>query len=103
VLLAHPACLHHGITLTAATTIVWYSPVTSLEIYEQANARIRRVGQQHKQLFLHIQSTAVERKVYAMLRSKQRMQDRFLDLIKTSVGSDHDKTQREAGEQSENG
>ena len=28
VLLAHPQCLHHGVTLTAATTILWYSPVT---------------------------------------------------------------------------
>jgi SNF2 family DNA or RNA helicase len=94
VLLAHPACLHHGVTLTAATTIIWYSPVPSLEIYEQANARIRRVGQKHKQLFLHLQATAVERKVYAMLRAKQRMQNAFLDLIKTSItslnGADHD-------------
>ena len=82
VLLAHPKCIHHGVTLTAATTIIWYSPVTSLEQYEQANARIRRVGQKHKQLFLHIQSTPVEKKVYAMLRNKQRMQNAFLDMIK---------------------
>jgi SNF2 family DNA or RNA helicase len=87
VLLAHPACLHHGVTLTAATTILWYSPVTSLEQYEQANARIRRVGQKHKQLFLHLQATAVERKVYAMLRTKQRMQDAFLEMIKTSTAT----------------
>jgi SNF2 family DNA or RNA helicase len=85
VLLAHPQCVHHGVTLTAATTIIWYSPVTSLEQYEQANARIRRVGQKQKQLFLHIQSTAVERKVYGMLRSKQRLQNAFLDMIKTST------------------
>ena len=90
VLLAHPACIHHGVTLTAATTIVWYSPVTSLEIYEQANARIRRVGQKQKQLFLHIQATPVERKVYGMLRAKQRLQDQFLQLIKTSTANgDH--------------
>lgn len=85
VLLAHPACLHHGVTLTAATTIIWYSPVTSLEQYEQANARIRRIGQHQKQLFLHLQATAVERKVYGMLRNKARMQDAFLELIKTST------------------
>jgi SNF2 family DNA or RNA helicase len=85
VLLAHPQCVHHGITLTAATTSVWYSPITSLEVYEQANARIRRVGQKHKQLFLHLQATAVERKVYAMLRRKQNQQDRFLEMIKTAM------------------
>jgi SNF2 family DNA or RNA helicase len=90
VLLAHPACIHHGITLTAATTIIWYTPITSLEIYEQANARIRRVGQTHKQLFLHLQSTAVERKVYAMLRNKQRMQDEFLAMVQNATRLDGD-------------
>ena len=90
VLLAHPACIHHGVTLTAATAIVWYSPVTSLEIYEQANARIRRVGQKEKQLFLHLQSSSHERKVYGMLRNKQRVQDLFLQLIKTAINGDQD-------------
>jgi len=87
VLLAHPACVHHGLTLTAATTIIWYSPVTSLDIYEQANARIRRVGQKEKQLFLHLQSSQIERKVYQMLRTKQRTQDAFLEMIKTSMAN----------------
>ena len=77
-LLAHPQCVHHGLTLTAATTIIWYSPDHVLEVYEQANARIRRVGQKHKQQFLHLQSTAVERKIYSMLRNKQKLQDAFL-------------------------
>jgi SNF2 family DNA or RNA helicase len=85
VLLAHPSCIHHGVTLTAATTIVWYSPVPSLEVYEQANARIRRIGQKHKQLFLHIQSSTVERHVYQLLRNKKHLQDEFLRLIKTTV------------------
>ena len=86
VLLAHPGCVHHGLTLTAATTIIWYSPVCSLEIYEQANARIRRVGQRStKQLFLHLQSSKIESGVYAMLRSKQKTQDAFLEMIKTSM------------------
>jgi SNF2 family DNA or RNA helicase len=91
VLLAHPGCVHHGLTLTAATTIIWYSPVCSLDIYEQANARIRRVGQKHKQLFLHLQSSQTERKVYQMLRTRQRAQDAFLELIKSPMtnGEDH--------------
>lgn len=90
VLLAHPQCVHHGVTLTAATTIIWYSPVTSLDVYEQANARIRRVGQKHKQLFLHLQSSQMERRVYQMLRTKQRTQDAFLEMIKTSMANGDD-------------
>lgn len=81
VLVAHPQCLAHGITLTAANTIVWYAPVTSLEIYEQANARIRRIGQKNKQLVLHLQSTAVERKIYKLLQDNQQIQDKFLDMF----------------------
>ena len=84
-LLAHPQCVHHGLTLTAASTIIWYSPTTSLEVYEQANARIRRVGQKHKQQFLHLQSTVVERKIYKMLRDKADLQDEFLSLIRNAT------------------
>lgn len=81
VLLAHPQCLAHGITLTTANTVVWFAPVTSLEIYEQANARIRRVGQKNKQLFLHLQSTPVERKIYKLLQDNQQVQDAFLEMF----------------------
>jgi SNF2 family DNA or RNA helicase len=81
VLAAHPQCLAHGVTLTAADTIIWFGPVTSLEIYEQANGRIRRVGQKHKQLYIHFQSTPVEKKIYKMLASKQSVQNKLLELF----------------------
>jgi SNF2 family DNA or RNA helicase len=81
VLLAHPACLAHGITLTAADTIVWFGPITSLEIYDQANHRIRRVGQKHKQQIIHLQSTAVERRIYKLLQNKQDVQKKFLQMF----------------------
>lgn len=81
VLVAHPQCLAHGITLTRANVVVWYAPVTSLEIYEQANARIRRIGQKHKQLILHLQSTPVEKKIYKLLQNNQQVQDAFLEMF----------------------
>jgi SNF2 family DNA or RNA helicase len=81
VLAAHPATMSHGLTLTAADTIVWFAPYTSLETYEQANARIRRVGQKHKQQILMFQGTPAERKVYARLRAKKKVQDKILDLF----------------------
>jgi SNF2 family DNA or RNA helicase len=81
VLLAHPQCVAHGLTLTAADMIIWYMPITSLEIYEQANARITRVGQRHVQRVLHLQSTSVERKIYGMLQRKQKVQDSLLELL----------------------
>jgi hypothetical protein len=82
VLLTHPRTTHHGITLTAADTAVWYSPHPSLEVYEQFNARIRRVGQKHKQQFIHLLATSAERRVYNLLHAKQRLQDAFLQMLK---------------------
>jgi SNF2 family DNA or RNA helicase len=81
VLIAHPQCVSHGITLTAADTIIWYAPITSLEQYDQANARIRRVGQKHKQQFLHMQATAVEKHIYNLLMRKLVVQDELLKML----------------------
>ncbi len=81
VLEAHPQCVAHGITLTAADTVVWFGPITSLETYDQANHRIKRVGQKHKQQIVHLQSTPVERRVYKMLQNKQDVQKSFLKLF----------------------
>lgn len=86
VLLAHPQCLAHGITLTAADTVIWFAPTTSLEIYDQANRRIRRIGQKHKQQIIHLQSTPVEKKIYRILRAHQQVQNKFLDLFEELGG-----------------
>jgi len=84
VLVAHPQCMAHGLTLTAADTIVWFAPTADLEIFEQANARIRRVGQKHKQLVLMFAATRAEKKMYAKLRAKQRTQDALLEMFATA-------------------
>jgi SNF2 family DNA or RNA helicase len=81
VLVAHPQCMAHGLTLTAADTIVWYGPLPNLEIYEQANARITRPGQTRHQVIAHIQASRVEREVYRMLRDKADIQQGVLDLF----------------------
>jgi len=81
VLVAHPQCMAHGITLTAADTIIWFAPIPNLEIFEQANARIRRVGQKHKQQVLMFQATKAEKKMYAKLRAKQKVQNALLEMF----------------------
>lgn len=82
VIVAHPQCMAHGLTLTAANVIVWYSPTQSLEIYEQANARITRPGQTSKTLIAHLAGTAVERAVYRRLRERSKMQGLLLTMFK---------------------
>lgn len=81
VIAAHPKCMSHGLTLTAADTVIWFGPTTSLETFEQANARVRRVGQKFKQLVLMLQGSPAEKKMYARLRAKQSIQDNILDLF----------------------
>lgn len=91
VLAAHPQCVAHGITLTAADTVIWFAPTASLEIYDQANHRIRRVGQRHKQQVLHLQSTPVERRLYMLLQTKQKVQHQLLDLFEIATSTNPEK------------
>jgi len=85
IIVAHPQCLAHGVNLTRADTIVWFNPTTNLETFDQANQRIRRVGQKHKQLILRFYGAAVEKHVYSLLDNKQNTQISLLDLFKQAT------------------
>lgn len=82
ILVAHPGCMSHGLTLTAANTIVWFTSPYSNETYEQANARIVRPSQTSKTLIVHLSGTTVERITYARLKARGRMQGVLLDLFR---------------------
>ena len=82
VLIANPSTMSHGLTLTAATTIIWYAPVHSNDIYEQACARVRRPGQKRTTVIAHIAACEVERRIYQRLKTKQKMQGLLLDMMK---------------------
>ena len=82
VLIAHPATMAHGLTLTSASTIIWYGPINQNEQYTQANGRIERIGKRHVSNVIHIEATDLERKMYERLRNKQTLQGLLLDLVK---------------------
>jgi hypothetical protein len=82
ILLAHPETMAHGLTLTAATTIIWASPTTSTEIFLQANARIARPGQTKTTNIVMLHGSEVERKLYQTLKDRRKLQDLVLDLVK---------------------
>lgn len=84
VLVANPAAMSHGLTLTAASTVVWYGPTTSNEIYQQANARVTRPGQKHTQFIVNIEATEIERRIFKRLQAKQTMQGLLLDTLKST-------------------
>jgi len=82
VLIANPATMSHGLTLTRATTIIWYAPIYSLDTYGQANARILRLGQKSKTRVVTISGSPIEDRIYKRLQNKDDMQNLLLDMLK---------------------
>ena len=80
VLVIQPQSAAHGVTLTAANTIVWWGPTSSLETYAQANARIHRSGQTHKCTVIQIQSSPIEDRVYSLLNNRINIHSQILEL-----------------------
>jgi SNF2 family DNA or RNA helicase len=85
VLIIQPQAASHGLTLTAADTIIWYSPVTSVETYLQANARINRPGQKNNMTIVHIEGSDVERRLYQMLQSNILNHNKIVELYKEEI------------------
>lgn len=82
VLVAHPKPISHGVTLTAADTNLWYAPITSNDVYSQANGRIYRISQDSKTNVINLFASKAEEKIYKGLASKKENQDILLELIR---------------------
>jgi SNF2 family DNA or RNA helicase len=81
ILVAHPGCMAHGLTLTSASVTVWFTPAPSLEIYEQANARMTRPGQEKKTVIAHLTGSKTESKLYQRLRQRASVQGALLEMF----------------------
>ena len=84
-MLIQPQAASHGVTLTAADTVVFWSPVMSVETYLQCIARIDRVGQKNKMTVIHLQGSEVERRMYTMLQNKVDMHEQLIDLYREEI------------------
>jgi SNF2 family DNA or RNA helicase len=82
VLVIQPQSAAHGVTLTAANTIVWWGPTSSLETYLQANARIHRAGQKHKCTVIQLAGSPAEKRIYRMLDERINVHTAMIDLYK---------------------
>lgn len=82
VLLIQPQAAAHGVTLTAANTVVWWAPTASLETYAQANARVHRAGQTNKCTVVQLESSPVERRLYKMLDKRIDIHTQLVDLYR---------------------
>ncbi len=83
-LLAHPASAGHGLNLQAGgNIIVWFGLTWSLELYQQANARLYRQGQEHSVIIHHlITSGTADEQVLASLQGKKDVQEQLLQALK---------------------
>jgi len=80
VLVIQPQAAAHGVTLHAANVVVWWAPITSIETYLQANARVHRAGQRNPVTVVHLQGSSVETKIYKMLNEKIDVHSRVIEL-----------------------
>mgnify|MGYP003346807568 CR=1 FL=1 len=85
VLLIQPKAASHGLTLTAADTIIWYAPTTSVETYLQANARIDRAGQKNTMTIVHVKGSPVEERLYTMLQGNIDNHQKIIDLYRQEL------------------
>lgn len=86
-LLCHPASAGHGLNLqTGGHIIVWFGLPWSLELYQQANDRLHRMGQTQGVIVHHLvaQGTLDER-VMSVLAGRQATQKGLLDALKAYV------------------
>lgn len=82
VLIIQPQAAAHGVTLTAADTVVWWGPTPSLEIYAQANARVHRPGQRHPVTIVRLQGSNAERHLYKLLDNRINENTKLVELYK---------------------
>jgi SNF2 family DNA or RNA helicase len=71
VLVIQPQAAAHGVTLTAADTVVFWGPVMSVETYIQCIARADRIGQKGANVtVIHLQSSEIEAKMFRQLEGR---------------------------------
>ena len=81
--LIHPASAGHGLNLQAGGHImVWFTTPWSLELYEQANARLNRQGQTEPVSIIHIDTAnSIDQDVHAALARKDTTQSALIAAV----------------------
>lgn len=87
ILLAHPASAGHGLNLQdGGSIIVWFSLNWSLELYQQANARLHRQGQRNTvRIYRIIAKDTVDERVVEVLEGKNLRQEELLRKLKAEL------------------
>lgn len=87
ILLAHPASAGHGLNLQeGGSIVVWYGLPWSLELYQQANARLYRQGQKNTvKIYYILTKDTHDADVLSALRSKDLTQEALLKALSARI------------------
>lgn len=87
VALLHPASAGHGLNLQyGGNIIVWFGLTWSLELYQQANARLHRQGQTETVVIHHLVAKGtIDEDVMNALTNKEINQDMLLEAVKARL------------------
>jgi SNF2 family DNA or RNA helicase len=85
--LCHPASTGHGLNLQdGGCTIIWFGLTWSLELYQQANARLWRQGQKHTVVIHHIiAKNTIDERVMKALEEKDTSQSVLIEAVKARM------------------
>ena len=84
----HPASAGHGLNLQAGgSTMIWFGLTWSLELYQQANARLWRQGQKADTVVIHhiIAANTIDERIMSALRKKDKSQSALIDAVKANL------------------
>lgn len=84
----HPASAGHGLNLQAGgSTMIWFGLTWSLELYQQANARLWRQGQKADTVVIHhiIAANTIDERIVSALRKKEKTQSALIDAVKANL------------------
>ena len=88
-MLMHPASGGHGVDglQVGGNVAVWFGLPFSLDLYEQANARLHRSGQKNEVVVHHLVSAGtIDERIMSVLASKGNMQQALIDAVNESRG-----------------
>lgn len=87
ILLAHPASMGHGLNLqNGGNIILWFGDPESLELYQQANARLARQGQKEVVIINHLATVGtIDEPIMTALAGKATEQDALMEAVKAIV------------------
>ncbi|WP_294386781.1 DEAD/DEAH box helicase [uncultured Ruminococcus sp.] len=87
VALIHPASAGHGLNLqNGGSTLVWFGLTWSLELYQQANARLYRQGQKNTVVIQHIITKGtIDEQILKALQKKNKTQADLIDAVRANL------------------